>query len=510
MSRLFALLLVIVLLSASTLPAIAQPTDPTPIDLVTWNIGLDDSDLETVGIRMAGFDGVDLWGLQEVNSRAAPAVLARAAAVGEDGDFAAIQGRAGDGLHLVAIYDADRFDLLDWWEIAEINTTGNVRPPLVLHLEERASGLQFLFMVNHLYRSRDAERHKQAALLAEWAAEQTLPVIAVGDYNFDWAIVGGSNDHDTGYDLMTEGDVWTWVRPDKLVTTQCSGWPCRYESVLDFVFAAGPAQRWRAESEIVVTADDFPDDTTTPDHRPVAATFWPAQASAGNQAIVNATANLRSGPGTTFAVTGRAKAGDALEVVGMNTDGSWLELAGGLWIAAFLVDAAPSGLGVVSEPVVVATPASGSRTADVEAAPAPAATLAPAPTAAPVEEPTATELPTAEAAPAGGTRKIIIETIFYDGAVRQVESDEYAVIANVGDGPVNLAGWRLNADDPGQDFTFPDVTLAPGQRVRVYTDEVHPETGGFSFFSDGAIWANKGECGHLYDAGGVEVSTWCY
>ncbi|MCB0151908.1 MAG: hypothetical protein KDE01_30165, partial [Caldilineaceae bacterium] len=73
MSRLFALLLVIVLLSASTLPAVAQATDPAPIDLVTWNIGLDDADLETVGIRLAAFDGVDLWGLQEVNSRAAPA-----------------------------------------------------------------------------------------------------------------------------------------------------------------------------------------------------------------------------------------------------------------------------------------------------------------------------------------------------------------------------------------------------------------------------------------------------
>ena len=53
---------------------------------------------------------------------------------------------------------------------------------------------------------------------------------------------------------MTTDDAWEWVRPEQLVTTQCSGWPCRYNSVLDFVFTAGPARDWRAESEIVVAA----------------------------------------------------------------------------------------------------------------------------------------------------------------------------------------------------------------------------------------------------------------
>ncbi|MBK8799363.1 MAG: hypothetical protein IPM07_25045 [Anaerolineales bacterium] len=143
-------------LALASQPATAQTTAPSSINIVTWNIGLDDADLETIGMRLAAFEGVDLWGLQEVTSRSAPAVLSVAAAVGEDDVFAAVQGRAGDGLHLVAIYNADRFDLLKWWEIDAINTTGNVRPPLVLHLKDQASGLEFLFMVNHLYRSRDA------------------------------------------------------------------------------------------------------------------------------------------------------------------------------------------------------------------------------------------------------------------------------------------------------------------------------------------------------------------
>ena len=128
-------------------------------------------------------------------------------------------------------------------------------------------------MVNHLYRSREGERHKQARLLNEWVAVQTLPVIAVGDYNFDWSIANGEQKHDAGYDLMTANGRWLWVKPDTLTTTQCSGWPCRYNSVLDFVFAAGSAQTWRAESTIVVEPGDFPADNTKSDHRPVIATF---------------------------------------------------------------------------------------------------------------------------------------------------------------------------------------------------------------------------------------------
>ena len=477
MPRLLALLCVAVLLLAPSAPAAAQSASPAPVDLVTWNIGLGDADLETIGRRLAAFDGVDLWGLQEVNSRSAPSVLAQAAAVGEAGDFAAVQGRAGDGLHLVALYDAGRFDLVDWWEIDEINTTGNARPPLVLHLQEPANGLEFLFMVNHLYRSRDAERHRQAELLAEWAAEQTLPVIAVGDYNFDWAIGGGASDHDTGYDLLTADGSWTWVQPDTLVTTQCSGWPCRYESVLDFVFTAGPAQEWRAESEIVVEAGDFPDDATTPDHRPVAATFWPAQESAADTrspATANANANLRSGPGTGYAVAGRAQAGDALAVVGRSADGSWLELAGGLWIAAFLVDDAPSGSGVVSEPVAVATPAGGNRTAGTVAAPAPAAAQPPDP----------------EPAPAG-TPAVQLLILANRG------SEEILEIRNAGGAPLDLGGWRLDGSKGDDACVVPaGTTLAPGAGYQVATGESQPQGDGVKC-ANKPIWNNEGETIYL-------------
>jgi hypothetical protein len=58
---------------------------------------------------------------------------------------------------------------------------------------------------------------------------------------------------------------------------------------------------------------------------------------------------------------------------------------------------------------------------------------------------------------------------------------------------------------------FPDFVLQPGQECRVYTDEDHPESCGFNFhYTSSAIWANKGECGHLFDPSGAEVSTYCY
>jgi hypothetical protein len=66
-----------------------------------------------------------------------------------------------------------------------------------------------------------------------------------------------------------------------------------------------------------------------------------------NTTTANAVSNLRAGPGTDFAIVGSAQAGDALDVVGQNSDGTWFVLANGDWIAAFLVDNAPEDLPVV-------------------------------------------------------------------------------------------------------------------------------------------------------------------
>lgn len=54
--------------------------------------------------------------------------------------------------------------------------------------------------------------------------------------------------------------------------------------------------------------------------------------------MANASANLRAGPGIDFDIVGGVSPGEVMEVVGQNTDGTWLQLASGAWIAASLVD----------------------------------------------------------------------------------------------------------------------------------------------------------------------------
>jgi hypothetical protein len=132
------------------------------------------------------------------------------------------------------------------------------------------------------------------------------------------------------------------------------------------------------------------------------------------------------------------------------------------------------------------------------------ACLGPTPTPLPPRTPT----PRPTVPPGSGGVRIVY--IYYDGQKGLGEPDEYCEIANEGDVPVNLIGWRLNADDPGQDFWFPDFVLAPDESCRVYTNEAHAEWGGFSFGRGAAVWNNEGECGHLFDNRGQEVSTYCY
>ena len=105
-----------------------------------------------------------------------------------------------------------------------------------------------------------------------------------------------------------------------------------------------------------------------------------------------------------------------------------------------------------------------------------------------------------------------ITRIFYDGVVPRVESDEYVEITNLGDQPQDLASWVLKDISEGYpSFTFPHYILEPGATIRVYTNEIHPEWGGFSFGYGKAIWNNSDpDVAALYDAQGREVSRKSY
>lgn len=124
----------------------------------------------------------------------------------------------------------------------------------------------------------------------------------------------------------------------------------------------------------------------------LALTFWLTVTALAQDApfgTVNRNANLRAGPGTTYAVVGSAPAGTSVRIAGRNPAGDWLQLSSGKWIAAFLVNINGAGTDV---PVPTVAPA----------APPAAAPAAPAATATP------------KPAPAGGNQFVLVEKRLWD------------------------------------------------------------------------------------------------
>ena len=107
---------------------------------------------------------------------------------------------------------------------------------------------------------------------------------------------------------------------------------------------------------------------------------------------------------------------------------------------------------------------------------------------------------------------MVIACIFFDGQVSSQEPDEYVEIVNWGGAAQELAGWRLtDIADGGPTFVFPAWTLDPGEAVRVYTDEIHPQWGGFNFGRGTAVWNNsEADTAGLFDKSGVRISTKSY
>ncbi|GAA0380672.1 hypothetical protein Acor_02270 [Acrocarpospora corrugata] len=110
-----------------------------------------------------------------------------------------------------------------------------------------------------------------------------------------------------------------------------------------------------------------------------------------------------------------------------------------------------------------------------------------------------------------GEPDVHITTVRHKGEVKYTQADEFVEIINRGTVAANISGWTLGADDVGQDFVFPPGTvLQPGQKIRIYTNEVHPEWGGYTYNSRRPIWNDKGDAAKLRDPGGAVVSEFGY
>lgn len=246
--------------------------------MLGWNIEARESRSDYIAEQLKRLDGFDIIGLCEVNKnnfdKYRQAAMVGEGANDEDPRFLYIPGTTGDAerYRMLIIYDAKRFDKLDVKELDEIDHEGH-RAPLVAHFHLKGTDHTFKFMVNHLARKDRQLRSRQAAQLRDWAAEEDEPIIAVGDYNFDFEIDEGEGNQ--GFkNMLAEvngSQVFHWVRPRELFKTQLGS---KYYSVLDFVFLANKPDTWDAYSRILV--DDFgPLDTDeTSDHRPVQARIF--------------------------------------------------------------------------------------------------------------------------------------------------------------------------------------------------------------------------------------------
>ena len=252
-------------------PADDSPADPTQISILAWNVESGGSDPALIAEQLRALDGYDVYALSEVS----PDDFELFAGVFGPG-FESVESETGRGDRLQILFDSERFELIRRQEMDRYRdyllNNGTHRSPLMVHLRERDTGVEFQVVANHLARSNEQLRTKQAIGLREWARDQTLPTITIGDFNMDYDFP--SQEGNEAFVEMLRDNIWEWVEPTEFIDTNWSdsdgdGRDNYPHSMLDFAFVAGPAKEWKPASEAIVREGDFPDDERESDHRPI-------------------------------------------------------------------------------------------------------------------------------------------------------------------------------------------------------------------------------------------------
>ena len=242
------------------------------LTVIGWNVESGGADPQWISRVIANQQDCAIWGLTEVEGSSWAKMFENAAEVGEYADYKYILGTTCEHDRLLIVYNEELLERVKSYELHRINLLERVRAPLVAYFRIRGTNREFLFMLNHLYRGSRKLRQQQARMLNKWARKQRLPIVAVGDYNFDWDVRYGEQLHGRGFDYLTANQVFKWVRPKRLVRTHCDR---AYNTVVDFIFVGGKAKKWKGYSEILIPQRLYcPDGTQRSDHRPVLAKFW--------------------------------------------------------------------------------------------------------------------------------------------------------------------------------------------------------------------------------------------
>lgn len=247
------------------------PKDPQAIKLLAWNLESGGSNPQTIAQQLAQLSGYDVYCLSEVEPSAFEQYRQALPP-----SFVSIPSQTGDGDRLQILFDGKRFEKLRQKEMTHYQehtlNPRTHRSPMYVHLRERDSGVEFLVMVNHLARGDARLREEQAVGLREWARDTALPILNLGDFNFDYHYpTEKGND---AFEAMLRDNVWLWVKPKPMVDTNWAdrdgdGKDNYPDSMLDFAFVSGAAKDWNPRCRIIVRPGDFPDDGSTSDHRPL-------------------------------------------------------------------------------------------------------------------------------------------------------------------------------------------------------------------------------------------------
>lgn len=238
------------------------------VEFLSWNLESDGSDPAVIGGQLADMKRYDIYALSEVLPTASEILETSLGA-----NYVSVISKSGFSDRLAIFYDNDKFEEISHFEIREINFQNRYRAPLVVHLKHRATDVEFLVMNNHLARGKAPVRQEQATQLVQWARTQLKPVVALGDYNFDY--VFETKKGNVAFSNMLKDNVWQWVKPEEWIDTNWYDDPKNPDgeddypgSMLDFAFVSGPAKVWEKRCRVITREGDFPDNERTSDHRP--------------------------------------------------------------------------------------------------------------------------------------------------------------------------------------------------------------------------------------------------
>jgi uncharacterized protein YraI len=167
------------------------------------------------------------------------------------------------------------------------------------------------------------------------------------------------------------------------------------------------------------------------------------------QATVLRNANLRAGPGTTFAIAGSARQGQQVEIVACNPGCSWYQLKSGAWIAAFLVTGTPAAADTNTSPTPTAV-ATGTITSTVTATANRNGNLRGGP---------GTNYPVVGSVTAGQSLKLTGQNATGDWL--QLEGGAWIARILVNGAPTNLTVVTTTTPAARCDSSYPDVCIAP-------------------------------------------------